>query len=228
MSDKQTSLPRETKKRWMILGVEFVYLYLFGIFVAFLGWVGENIPRAINPVVGVIDSRFHLLPFISPYLLISFAIHLVIGDPDDLSFFGKPLFKEKSLKSRVLSNVLCFVILCSGVFFGELVVGNLWEMLFGVQLWNYNGWPLTVTQYTSIVTTLGFGTAAYMIVRFVYKPAMHFIRTKVPFEVAKWICLTLGVLIVLDTVWMNVQMSIYGEAPIYWEIILPHSARYAG
>ena len=222
MSRACAKLPAGEKKRWKILGVEFVYLYLFGIFVAFLGWVGENIPRAINPVVATIDSRFHLLPFISPYLLISFAIHLVIGDPDHLAFFGKPIFKNRSRKTCVLSNLLCFVILCAGVFFGELVVGNLWEIMFGVQMWNYTGWPLTVTQYTSIVTTLGFGAAAYAIVRFVYKPMMHLICTKVPFRVAKWICLTLGVAIVLDTVWMNVQMAVFGEAPIYWKIVLPH------
>ena len=222
MDEKQPELRSEEKKRWKILGVEFVYLYLFGIFIAFLGWVGENIPRAINPVVATIDSRFHLLPFISPYLLISFAIHLVIGDPDHLCFFGKPLFKKKTLKTAVLSNLICYVLLCAGVFFGELAVGNLWEILFGVQLWNYNGWPLTVTQYTSIVTTLGFGTAAYVIVRFVYKPMMKLICEKGPFRVAKWICCTLGVAIVLDTVWMNIQMAMYGEAPIYWQIILPH------
>ena len=97
-------------------------------------------------------------------------------------------------------------------------MGNLWDVLFGVELWNYNGWPLTLTQYTSIVTTLGFGTAAYVIVRFLYKPMMKLIRTKVPFRVAKWICLTLGVVIVLDTIWMMLQMAIFKEAPIYWSI----------
>jgi len=222
MSDKTQQLPPEEKKRWKIFGVEFVYLYLFGIFVAFLGWVGENIPRAINPVVATIDSRFHLLPFISPYALIGPAIHIMIGDPDRLTIFGKKLFKKDTVKTRILSNVICFLMFCAAVFLGELAVGNLWELLFGVKLWNYNGWPLTVTQYTSIVTTFGFGAAAYVIVRFIYKPMMKLIREKVPFRVAKWICLTLGVAIVLDTVWMNVQMAIYGEAPIYWQIILPH------
>ncbi len=204
------------KKRWKILGVEFVYLYLFGIFVAFLGWAGENAIRAIN--LGVIDSRFHLLPFISPYALIGPAIHIAMGDPDDLTFFGKHLFKRSTAKTRVLSNLICYVILCLAVFLGELAVGNLWDVLFGVELWNYNGWPMTVTQYTSIVTTVGFGTAAYVIVRFLYKPMMKLIRTKVPFLVAKWICLTLGIVIVLDTVWMMLQMALWGEAPIYWEI----------
>lgn len=218
---EQTQLETNSmqKKRWKIFGVEFVYLYLFGIFVAFLGWAGENAIRAIN--LGIIDSRFHLLPFISPYALIGPAIHIVMGDPDDLTFFGKRVFKERSVKTCVLSNLLCYVILCMGVFLGELAVGNLWDVLFGVQLWNYNGWPLTLTQYTSIVTTVGFGTVAYVILRFVYKPMMKLIRTKVPFRVAKWICLTLGIVIVLDTVWMLLQMALFGDAPIYWTVTFP-------
>ena len=219
MEDKQLELPLTEKKRWKIFGVEFVYLYLFGIFVAFLGWAGENAIRVIN--LGIIDSRFHLLPFISPYALIGPAIHIVMGDPDNLTIFGKQIFKERSVKSRVFSNLLCYVLLCMGVFLGELAVGNLWDILFDVQLWNYNGWPLTLTQYTSIVTTIGFGTAAYVVVRFLYKPMMKLIRTRVPFRVAKWICLTLGIVIVLDTVWMMVQMALWGEAPIYWQITFP-------
>lgn len=219
MEDKQLELPSTEKKRWKIFGVEFVYLYLFGIFVAFLGWAGENSVRAIN--LGIIDSRFHMLPFISPYALIGPAIHIVMGDPDNLTIFGKQIFKERSVKSRVLSNLLCYVLLCMGVFLGELAVGNLWDILFGVQLWSYNGWPLTLTQYTSIVTTIGFGTAAYVVLRFLYKPMMKLIRTRVPFRVAKWICCTLGIVIVLDTVWMMLQMALWGEAPIYWQITFP-------
>ena len=216
---EKVQLDLQQKKRWKILGVEFVYLWLFGIFVAFLGWAGENAVRAIN--LGIIDSRFHLLPFISPYALIGPAIHIVMGDPDDLTFFGKKLFQRSSVKTRVLSNVICYAILCAGVFFGELAVGNLWDILFGVKLWDYSGWPLTVTQYTSIVTTVGFGTAAYVILRFVYKPMMKLIRERVPFRVAKWICLTLGVVIVLDTFWMMLQMALFGEAPIYWSVTFP-------
>lgn len=216
MKQNPLELQPTQKKRWKILGVEFVYLWLFGIFVAFLGWAGENAIRGLRN--GVIDSRFHLLPFISPYALIGPAIHIVLGDPDDLTFFGKKLFKQSTAKTRVLSNLICYAILCAGVFFGELVVGNLWEVLFGIKMWDYSGWPMTVTQYTSIVTTVGFGTAAYVILRFVYQPMMRFIRTKVPFRVAKWICCTLGIVIVLDTLWMMLQMALWGEAPIYWSI----------
>lgn len=206
---------QQDKKRWKIFGVEVVYLYFFGILFALVGWVGENITGAMNK--GIIDSRFHLLPFISPYALIAPAIHIVMGDPDRLTFFGKRLFKKDTALTRVLSNLICYVILCSAVFLGELAVGNLWDALFGIRLWDYRGWPLTLTQYTSIVTTMGFGTAAYVILRFFYKPLLHLIRTRVPFRVAKWVCLTLGIAIVLDTAWMVLHMALFGEPPLYWE-----------
>ena len=218
MEQKKTKLQPNEKKRWKIFGVEFVYLYLFGIFVAFLGWAGENTAGALTK--GVVDSRFHLLPFISPYALIGPAVHIALGDPDDLTVFGKRLFREKNWKTRVLSNLICYVILCTMVFLGELAVGNLWDVLFGVRLWDYRGWPLTLTQYTSIVTTVGFGTAAYLVLRFVYKPMLRLIRTKVPFRVAKWICLTLGIAIVLDTCWMILHRALFGTGPVYWSFIV--------
>ncbi len=218
MEKTQRKIEPAAKKRWCIFGVEVVYLYLFGIFVAFLGWAGENLAGALTK--GVVDSRFHLLPFISPYALIPLAIHIVLGDPDDLIFFGKRLFGKRNVLTCVLSNLICYVILCITVFLGELAVGNLWDVLFDVRLWDYRGWPLTLTQYTSIVTTVGFGTAAYLVLRFIYKPLLRLIRTKVPFRVARGICLTLGVVIVLDTGWMILHMALYGTGPVYWSLII--------
>ena len=60
--------PREAevkpRKRLTVLGVEFVYLYLFGIIFAALGWIAENAAKIAT--TGTFDCRFHLLPFISP------------------------------------------------------------------------------------------------------------------------------------------------------------------
>ena len=50
------------EKRLKIFGVEFVYLYLLGIGFAFVGWLAENTVKAVSD--GIIDSRFHTLPFI--------------------------------------------------------------------------------------------------------------------------------------------------------------------
>lgn len=204
------------KKRLTVMGVEFVYIYVFGIGCAFLGWVAENIARLVTQ--GVLDSRFHILPFLSPYALIPFAFQVLLGDPDDVAVFGHRLFKEKTVASKVMSNLTCLLLMYMAVFFGELVVGNLWDMLFGVQLWNYSNIPLHVTQYTGLIPAVGYGTGAYIIFRFVYKPVMNLMRRKMKFGIAKAICLTLGVLIVLDTFCMGVQIAILGEAPVYWSV----------
>jgi len=204
----------KSKKPLSIFGVEFVYLYLFGIGVAFIGWIAENAFKFA--VSGVIDSRFHLLPFISPYLLIPLAFHIALGTPNDVTFFGKKVFKTGNAKTKILSNVIAYFSICLCVFLGELVVGNLWDILFDVRLWNYSKHPLHVTKFTSVISVFGFGTGAYLIFKFLYTPILNFIRKKISFKTAKWICLTLGVLIVLDTVRMMLSIVILGEAPNFW------------
>lgn len=206
------------KKRFTVAGVDFVYLYLFGIGFAGLGWVAENTVKVI--MQGMFDCRFHLLPFISPYALIPFAFRILLGDPDKLSFFGHRLFVKDSLKNKVLSNILCLVLICAAVFFGELVIGGLWEVLFGAQLWDYGNLPLQVNRYAGLIPAIGYGGGAYLIFRFVYKPLLGLIVRKVKYNVAKRICLTLGVLIVLDTSIMAIQIIAFGQPPMYWQVRL--------
>ena len=204
------------KDRFKIFGLEAVYLYLFGIGVAFVGWIAENLARLV--MQGIIDCRFHVLPFISPYALIPFAFHIVMGDPDDATVFGRKLFSDKVKHRALYSNLFCLAVLMAGVFFGELAVGNAWDMLFGVQLWNYSTMPFSVTQYAGLIPTVGYGGGAYLIFKLVYKPLMRVIKNNVSFKTAKIICLTLGVLIVLDTVCMMIWTMIMGQPPIYWSI----------
>ena len=215
--EEKAAMP--AKKRFTIFGVEFIYLCLFGILVAFGGWVIENLARLFG-TPGTVDCRFHLLPFISPYGLVVFGLHIALGDPDALAPFGFRLFRKKTALTVVLSNVLSFVVMSLFVFLGELAVGNAWEHFFGVKLWDYTGWPLNVTQYTSIFTTLGLGLAGYLLFRLFYKPVLKLLRDKVNYTVAKWIVCTLGVAIVLDTTWMILHLAIFHEAPMYWSVKL--------
>lgn len=207
--------PKE-KKRLKLFGVEVVYIYLFGIWVAHVGWLVENLVKLVNH--GYIDDKFHFLPFISPYALIAFAFHIALRDPDDLVLFGKRIFKVQTTKTKIWSNILSFLLICLFVFLGELAVGNLWEIFFNVRLWDYHSWPLNVTRYTSIVSTFGFGAGAYLIFRFIYKPMMKLIRTKVNFKVAKIITLTLGIAIIIDTSVLMFTLAFYNDVPHYWHI----------
>lgn len=81
------------KKRIKIFGEEFVYLYMTGILTAFIGWIAENTVKLVSS--GIVDSRFHLLPFISPYALIPIALHVMLKDPDNVCIFGKTLFRRR-------------------------------------------------------------------------------------------------------------------------------------
>ena len=212
--------PKE-KKRFTMFGVEVVYLYFFGIIVAHWGWLIENAVRLANQ--GYIEDKFHLLPFISPYSLIVFGFHLALRDPDDVVIFGKKIFKTKTVKTMILSNIISFLLISTFVFLGELAIGNLWGECFGIGLWDYSSWPLNVTRYTSIVSTFGFGGGAYLIFRFIYRPMLNFIRRKVNFKVAKVVTLTLGMAIIVDTCILMGHIMITGEVVHYWhwQIYIP-------
>ncbi len=209
-------VPVNEKKRVKIFGVELAYLYLFGIGTAFVGWLAENLARLFTQ--GIWDCRFHLLPFISPYALIPFAFQILLGDPDSIAFFGHKAFKKESKRTAVLSNLLCISLICGAVFAGELAVGNMWERCFGVELWDYSDFPLQVTQYAGLVPSLAYGGGAYLIFRFVYKPVIKLLQNKVDFKIAKAICCTLGVAIVLDTLAMGLYIAVLNTPPVYWSV----------
>lgn len=206
----------EVKKRVAVYGTELAYLCFTGIVAAFIGWAAENAVKLFSS--GVIDSRFHLLPFISPYALVPFALHILLGDPDDLTVFGKKVFAVSNKKSKIVSNVISFVTICLTVFLGELTVGNVWEMLFGVRLWDYSAQPLHLTRYVSLFSALGYGAGAYLLFKFALKPFTSALRKHLSYDVAVNVCLTLGVLIVLDTLIMCAVIAFTGSAPVYWSL----------
>ena len=196
------------RERFTVFGVEFVYLGILGILTAFAGWITENTFKAITD--GVIDARFHTLPFISAYAFIPFALHILLGSADTLAVFGKRLFKKSTLKSKIASNALTYVICCSMVFLGELGVGLLWDKAFGVMLWDYSEMPLHITKYTGV----------YLLFKFVHTPLLKFAQNKIPFNAAKIIVSTLGTLIMLDMLSLIVQIMFNHEAVMLWRIVL--------
>lgn len=206
------------KKRLTVFGVEYVYLAFMGILIAFCGWVAENLVRLVTH--GVIDSRFHLFPFIPVYALISFAAQIVVGDPDDLCLFGKKIFKKKNRKNRVLSNILCLCFLYAAVFLGELVVGNGWEMIAGVQLWDYSELPLHVTQYAGVLPMIGYGTGAWLLIKFILRPGIRALQTKANYNVVRVIVIICSILFIVDDALMFTQILVAGEAPVYWQIVV--------
>ncbi len=213
-----TVLIETTRKNQLNFKEDVPFLCVMGIAVACLGWVIENVLRMI--AVGVLDCRYHLLPFISPYGITVFAVYFLIGEPDDIAFFGRKLFKVKTKKSVVISNILCFLFPCLFIFLGELFVGHVWEWCFGVELWDYNTQPLHITQYTGVLPAVGGGAACYLIIRFAFYPFLRLLKKNLSKKVAVWIACTLGVAILLDTAFISVHSLLFGDAPMYWTVKL--------
>lgn len=203
------------QKRKTFFGEDIVYLALMGIIIANLGWVMENIIKLITN--GFMDARFHILPFIMPYGLIPFAYQFFIGNVDDLTVFGKKIFKTKTKKTKIFSNILVLVFLCVGVFVSEFIVGNLWEKLFGVKLWWYSSRALTVTQYAGLFPSLGYGITSYLFFKFLYNPFLNLLK-KIPFDKAKIIVIFLGILILADSIVCMMYMIINGKGLMLWKI----------
>lgn len=206
------------KPRFTLCGIEPAYLLLMSIVFAFIGWVGENAAIFVNR--GEIDCRFHFLPFIPVYGLVPIAIHLLFGNTNDLSPFGRKLFKKRGKGTVVLSNVLALVIIFAAVFLGELAVGNLWEALTGVSLWNYAEQPFHVTKYAGLIPMLGYGGAAYLLSKLIIEPGLPFLKKKVPYRVALIIVCVLGGLLLLDDAIMCVYLFVFREKPVWWLIKL--------
>ncbi len=210
-NNENLKIPGEEKRK-MLFGVEVAYISLLSIAIAFLGWLLENSFRLFRN--GVVDSRFNILPFIAPYMLLPFLFHIIFGDANHIRIFK--CFQKSDRKTVILSNVVSYLLLCLGVFVLEFIIGNMWDVFFGVTLWNYSKLPLNFTKFTSPITTFGFGFFAYVLLKFVMPPALRFLRSKVSFKTAKWVSLILGTLIILDTVRMGAFIIFTGEAPHLW------------
>ncbi len=219
-AEQKGFLPAEEARhaaRPMFFGAEAAYLFFLGIITSMVGWIAENLVRLVS--LGILDSRTHVLPFIPVYGMVVFALQIVFGDPDDMSPFGHKLFREKTAKTMVLSNVICVLTACLAVFLGELVVGNAWELISGVSLWDYSTLPLSVTQYAGLIPSLGYGIGAYLLYRFVLRPLLKLLQRKANYRAIVIVNCVLGCLMFADDIAMILQVLILQEAPVYWQIV---------
>jgi uncharacterized membrane protein len=191
-------------------------VFLIMIVMANVGWVAENIVKLVSQ--GVMNNRYHVLPFIFPYGLAFLAMHVALGNTNDMHFFGKKLFKNKTKRTVILSNIIYVTIVCSMVFIGELGVGNLYEISTGAVLWDYSSLSFCVTKYVCLASTLGYGVGAYLLMKFIFYPFLDFLMNKSNLKAVLIVDCTLGTLVVLDSVCMILITLITGNPPIYWTL----------
>ncbi len=208
---------KRERKKLTFFGVPFACIALVAVVFSHIGWLVENIARAF--LVGEIDARFYILPFISAYGAIPFAFHAILRSPNDIKFFGKELPLKEGLRARIIKNVIAYIMMVLFVYIAELAVGNLWDKLFGVKLWDYRSYPLNFTRYTSLPTSLAFGTGGFILYKTVYKWLLNAF-CNAPYKIITVLAAVLGILIILDTVNMILYMAVMKDAPMLWSIDL--------
>ena len=193
---------------------KFELLCLFAIIFAQGGFLAENIVRIV--AYGLIDNRYHYLPFIGIYGLIPFAL-VIIGNPNELSFMGHKLFKNQSRVSIVLSNILFLLIICLAVGVGEIAIGTIYEKIANVKLWDYSDERFHITSYTSLLSIVGYGGGAFIISKIffpIYNKLLN--NENLNYAAYKYIYLVL----VIDMFIMIFKTCITKNKPIYYSINL--------
>ncbi len=189
------------------------YVLLMGIIMAFIGWSTENLSMIIS--TGKINSRYYILPFIPSYSLIVFIWYIIKKKNAKLIYY-----KEKPMGTRIISNIIFFLVLCCIVFIIEFVYGNLLDILFDIHLWSYENIPTHITKFASIITSLAFGLGAFILVKLVYPKLLTFLKKKLKKRTVYLLNIVLWSLIGLDILIYNINLLIYHKVIIYWEIPL--------
>lgn len=194
------------------------YLCTIAILFSFVGFVIENVVKAITS--GTIDNCNYILPFNAAYGLMAFLFY-IIGKPDTPSFFGIEILKSHSLKTKIISHVIYFVILFGLILGGEIALGYFWHFVINVDIFDYSSYPLHITKYAEFLTTLGISSLFYLFLRFVYHPILNMMREKHnPREMVG--SLVFYFILIGDLIygWVNILLSEDKKGAIYWSLNL--------
>lgn len=190
-------------------------LWLASLVFANIGYWVENLFRLFSK--GILDSRNQVLPFLFCYSIAMWALYFALGTPKKARIFNHRIISDDSIKSQRLSVLCYFLISFFFIFFGEIVVGTMFEKISGIQLWNYSGIPLHMTQYTSVPTTIALSTGVIVLMEYFFTPLMNAIHKLKKKTVLK-IDYILGGLIIIDWLYMMVSINFFKVSPNYWSI----------
>lgn len=190
-------------------------LWLASLVFANIGYWVENLFRLFSK--GILDSRNQVLPFLFCYSIAMWALYFALGTPKKARIFNHRIISDDSIKSQRLSVLCYFLISFFFIFFGEIVVGTMFEKISGIQLWNYSGIPLHMTQYTSVPTTIALSTGVIVLMEYFFTPLMNAIHKLKKKTVLK-IDYILGGLIIIDWLYMMISINFFKVSPNYWSI----------
>lgn len=191
------------------------HLWLASLVYAHIGYWVENLFRLVSK--GVLDSRNQILPFLFCYSIAMWALYFALGTPKKARAFNIRLFTKDDKKTQLLSQLYYFTVVFLFVFFGEIIVGTMFEQISGIQLWNYSGIPLHVTQYTSVPTTTALSLGVVFLMEYFFTPLMKRIIA-IPYHKVLKLDYILGGAIVLDWLIMMISINVFKVSPAYWSI----------
>lgn len=191
------------------------HLWLASLVYAHIGYWVENLFRLASK--GILDSRNQILPFLFCYSIAMWALYFALGTPKKARAFNIRLFTKDDKKTQLLSQLYYFTVVFLFVFFGEIIVGTMFEQISGIQLWNYSGIPLHITQYTSIPTTTALSLGVVFLMEYFFTPLMSRIIT-IPYHKVLKLDYILGGAIVLDWLIMMISINVFKVSPAYWSI----------
>lgn len=210
-----TKSEKNSRKIIKLYDYDISRLWLAGLVYAHIGYWVENLFRLVSK--GVLDSRNQILPFLFCYSIAMWALYFALGTPKKARAFNIRLFTKDDKKTQILSQLYYFCVVFLFVFFGEIVVGTLFEKISGIQLWNYSGIPLHVTQYTSVPTTTALSAGVLVLMEYFFTPLMQRIEL-IPYGKLLKLDYILGGAVVLDWLIMMISINVFKVSPAYWSI----------
>ena len=186
------------------------HLWLAGLVYAHIGYWVENLFRLMSK--GVLDSRNQLLPFLFCYTIAMWAMYLALGTTNHPRFFSHRVLEGNTRQDKILARIYYFTVVFLFVFFGEIVVGSIFEQVSGISLWDYSGIPLHVTKYTSIPTCTAMSLGVAVIMGNFFEGLMKKIQ-RIPYRTTVQLDYVLGTLILADWLIMMVSINVFKKAP---------------
>ncbi len=196
------------------MGIRRVFAqFLIIAVVSFLGFCVENLWLMMRR--GYMDNRNMYLPFLLGYGLAMVAIYLLFGTPQAPRIW-------LPLENRILRAAMYFVTICLCVMAGEIALGTIVEKLCGIVWWDYSDLPLHITKYTSVPTTIAFGTLITWFMGCFYTPLLDCFLRLEDHTLSRLSCL-LMVLIVADFLHSAMGMHKNRKLRKLWQIDLSHT-----
>ncbi len=178
---------------------------------SFIGFCVEDIWCGL--MLGFIDNRNMMLPFLLGYGIGVVAMYLIFGTPTEPKLFG---FKV-SLGNKALNILLYFVISFFCVTVVEIALGTFVETYFDITWWEYTTLPLNMTKFSCVPISFAYGALVTAFMGICFKP-IYRATMKIDICVLAPLALTLTVLLVADLINSGIIMYNTADFVEYWRI----------